>query len=72
MDEFILVSAALKLGYAIFAFLALIYLSRWLDMRAGVEFRSVIQEIRKGNMAVAVYYGLRFIAVAFVVGNAVF
>ncbi len=75
-DDFVLTAAGLKLLYAAAAILMLVYLSRWLDSRASKAinhedakgFGAAIALIRTNPLAAAIYYGLRLLALAVVVG----
>ena len=77
-DEFILTAAALKIGYAFLAVVGLVVLARWLDARAAKwlagqsaerhGFGPALARIRGEPNAAALYYGLRLIALAIVIG----
>lgn len=68
MDDFVLVAAALKLGYAVVAVVGLIRLSGHLDQRAKRTFSDSIEKMAESSQALALYYGLRFLALAVLVG----
>lgn len=68
MDEYVILAATLKLGYALVAALGLVAFTRWLDRRAGARFADVASLIRGQAMPAAVYYGLRILALAILVG----
>lgn len=53
----------LRLTLAAATVYGLVMASRWLDWRAGISFREEWSEIRKGNLAVSVYLGLRILAI---------
>lgn len=71
-DQFRLLIAPdlLRLGItAPLAFGAVFLLLRWLDRLSGVEFRrDVLEEMRKGNDAMADYYGRRYLGACILVG----
>jgi soluble lytic murein transglycosylase-like protein len=68
MDDFLTLAVALKASYAIAAILAALYFTAWLDRRAGVRFREMIQGLAKEPFAAGVYYGLRFLGVCILIG----
>lgn len=68
MDDYVLVAATMKLGYALLAVFGLVYFTRWLDRRAGVTFSDIAARFRDNAMACAVYYGFRILALALLVG----
>lgn len=68
MDDYVFVAATLKLGYALLAVFGLVTFTRWLDRRAGVRFCDVAGRIRGEALASALYYGLRILALALLVG----
>lgn len=68
MDDYVILSAALKLGYALLAVFGLVYFTRWLDRRSGILFAEIAARIRENPLASAIYYGLRILALAFLVG----
>ena len=68
MDEFVVLAALLKLGYALIAGLGLVYFTRWLDHRAQVPFNEVGELIRREPMAAAIYYGCRILGMSILVG----
>lgn len=67
-DTFILTAAILKVGYALVAAGGLIFLSAWLDQRAKRAFSQSLETIARSPLALAVYYGLRFVALGILVG----
>jgi len=68
MEDFVVTAMALKFAYAIAGVLAALYFSRWLDHRAGLQFREVIAGVAKAPLAAALYYGLRFVAICLLLG----
>ena len=48
--------------------LAFWWLLRFMSMSGGIEWSKVRDEIEKGNVAMAVYFGLRVLAVGIAVG----
>jgi len=48
--------------------LAFWWLLRFMSMSGGIEWRVVRDEIQKGNQAMALYFGLRVLAVGIAVG----
>lgn len=71
MDDYVILAATLKLGYALVAALGLVAFTRWLDRRAGARFADIANVIRSQAMPAAVYYGLRILALAILVGMAI-
>lgn len=67
-DEFVIMAALLKLGYAAVAITLMVWLSARLDHRAGIPFADTMAGIRRSSVATGLYFGLRFIALAIVVG----
>jgi hypothetical protein len=67
-DDFVLVAATLKLAYAALAAIGLIALSSWLDQRAKRSFGDSLETMAREPMALAIYYGLRILALAVLVG----
>lgn len=68
MDDFVLLAATLKLGYALLAVFGLVLFTRWLDRRAGVAFSDIAARFRDHALASALYYGFRILALALLVG----
>lgn len=68
MDDFLTLAVAMKLLYGLAGVIFLILVSRWLDRRAGVMFREVMERIRADAKATALYFGLRFLALAILLG----
>jgi len=68
MEDFVFTAMGLKFAYAIAGVLAALYFSRWLDRRAGLQFREVIAGVAKAPLAAALYYGLRFVAICLLLG----
>lgn len=67
-DDFVFTAAFLKLGYALLAVIALIWLSSHLDQRANRPFSESMEKMGTEAQALAIYYGLRFLALAVLVG----
>jgi soluble lytic murein transglycosylase-like protein len=67
-DDFALLAATLRLGYALLAVIGLILVSSWLDQRAGRTFAQSLEQMAKEPLALAVYYGGRIIALALLMG----
>ena len=55
MDEYVILAASLKLGYALVAALGLVAFTRWLDRRAGARFADIASVIRGQAMPAALY-----------------
>lgn len=68
MDDFVILAALLKFGYGAAGIVFLVLVSRWLDKRAGVQFRNVAELIRNDPWASAFYFGFRFLALAILLG----
>ena len=68
MSDFVWTAAAMKLGYGVVAALALVFFTVWLDRRAKVDFKAMIDQVAANPMAAAVYFGLRFLAIALLIG----
>ncbi|EME69732.1 hypothetical protein H261_11879 [Paramagnetospirillum caucaseum] len=67
-SDFAITAFLLKLGYGVVAVLGLIWLSSHLDQRAGRTFAQSMEEIAKDPIGLALYYGLRFIGLALLLG----
>jgi len=67
-DDFMIAAAGLKLVYALAAAAGLIALSSVFDQRAKRTFRESLETIAREPLALAVYYGLRIVALALLVG----
>lgn len=75
-DDFVWMAGSMKLASAFIAFAMLVYLSRWLDVRLGRAllrdgehgFGAAMAKIRGDGKAAALYYGLRLLALAILVG----
>jgi len=52
----------------LFGGLAFWWLLRFMSMSGGIEWKVVREEIQKGNVAMALYFGLRVLAVGIAVG----
>lgn len=61
MFEPVLISSGLKVLFVLFALLLLWAYLRWLDRRAGLNFRSAINLLETDANALARYLGLRFL-----------
>ena len=69
MDITPLVSTSIKVAVALFAFEAALWLLRRLDRRASINFaEQVWQILSEDPLAVAIYFGARFVGVALMVG----
>ncbi|HYG91189.1 MAG TPA: transglycosylase SLT domain-containing protein [Azospirillum sp.] len=68
MEDFVVVAAILKVAYALAAAVGLIGLSAWLDQRAKRTFGDSMNQMAREPLALAVYYGLRFVALGLLVG----
>lgn len=66
--DFLIVGPAFKFGFAIAAVVGLIYVSRRLDDRAGLPFSETAKIIRRSALATGIYYGLRLLALAILMG----
>ncbi len=71
LDDFVITAALLKLGYALVAVIGLIWLSSYLDQRSNRTFSQSMTEMAKEPLALALYYGLRILALAILVGMVV-
>lgn len=75
-DDFALMAGALKLAYALAAIILMLLVSIWLDARARKAltlmrdngFAQALAGIRDEPQAAAIYYGLRLIAIALLMG----
>lgn len=67
-DDFAVLATLLRVGFAILAVIAVIWLSSHLDQRAGRTFAQSMEEIAKDPIGLALYYGLRFIGLALLLG----
>jgi hypothetical protein len=61
---------ATRLLLAVIVIYGLLLLSRWMDRRAGINFKEEWHAIRDGNIAVALYLGLRIFGI-FLFGAAI-
>ncbi len=68
MEEFVLWAWAQRLGFALLAVVGLVSVSAWLDHRARLAWSETIRLICQEPASAALYYGLRFIGLALVVG----
>lgn len=68
IDEFIFTAAALKLGYAALAAVAVWSGLRWLDRSLGLPFSGTVKIIRRSAVATAIYYAARILAICLLVG----
>ena len=72
MDAVLIQSALFKLSFAFAAIALLFGALRALDRTNGVSFSDVLSELRQGDgIPVALYFGLRILAVAILVGLAI-
>lgn len=71
MLDVLAVSQSLNLGWAIVALLAAVAFSRWLDRRARVTFPESLARMRSDARATAVYYGLRWLGICYLLGAVV-
>lgn len=74
MENFLAISSLLNVGYALFALLIVLVFLIWLDKRMGFSFKSWIENLDSASStpaeraALAVYLGLRIIAVCLLIG----
>lgn len=66
--DFLIIAPAFKLAYALAAVVGLVYVSFWLDVRSGFPFADTARIIRRSALATGLYYGLRLLALAVLVG----
>lgn len=72
MDEVILISTGLKLGFALVALLVAVLFLRFLDRRMGIRFSvHVWDTIKRDPLALAVYFGVRFAGVCLLIGRVI-
>lgn len=72
METILIVSTALRVGFAVFAIIAAQFVLRRFDKAAGIDFTNdVWKKIATEPLALAVYHGAQFGAVAYLVGNAI-
>lgn len=70
MNEVLIVSALMKLGYASIAICLVVFILKGLDRMLKVNFdKDVWGEIDNGNVAVAQYMGLRFVGCCWLVAQ---
>ncbi|BAE50560.1 transglycosylase SLT domain-containing protein [Paramagnetospirillum magneticum] len=67
-DDFAITAILLRVGFAILAILGLIWLSSHLDQRAKRTFDDSMEQMAKNPIALALYYGLRFVGLALLLG----
>ncbi|MDO8606169.1 MAG: transglycosylase SLT domain-containing protein [Phaeospirillum sp.] len=67
-DDFAITAFALRLAYGIVAVIGIIWLSSHLDQRAKRSFGDSMEEMAKDPIALALYYGLRFVGLALLLG----
>lgn len=68
MDEFLIIGPLFKFLFAFAAVVGLVYVSRRLDVRSGFPFAETAKIIRRSALATGLYYGMRLIALAILVG----
>lgn len=69
MDGFVIIASAMKVGFALLALVAAVYFLRWIDRKNQVSFgRDMLTVIRQTPQATALYFGLRFLGVAILIG----
>lgn len=72
MDAILIQSALFKLGFAFAAIALLFGTLRAFDRANGISFGAIMSELREGDgIPVALYFGLRIVAVAVLIGLAV-
>jgi len=67
-DDFAITATLLRLGYAIAAVVGLVWLSSHLDQRAKRSFGDSLEQMAKDPIGLALYYGLRFVGLALLMG----
>lgn len=70
VDSALIAGMVIKLGFGFAALFMVYFALKALDWSAGIKFRNSWEEILEGNIAVAVYHGLRILAVCILVGYA--
>lgn len=71
VDPILYQSAGLRIAFCIVAAIAMLNVLAAFDNSAGISFRKdVLPELVTGNLAIAVYFGARILAVAIVMGCA--
>lgn len=68
MIDVIMTSSGLTLLFALVAILAAWGMLRWLDVIAGVNFKTTIREVCRNEHSAALYFGLRFLGVCILLG----
>jgi hypothetical protein len=73
MQDVLLQSALFKLCFATMAVTLFALTLRWMDWTLGISFgKDVLPELKESDgTAIAIYYGLRLLAVAIVIGAAI-
>lgn len=71
MNNFVITAALLKLGYAAFACVLMVGLLRFYDWSVKTPFSSSFAIMRQNPIALAIYKGLRILAVAILIGMVV-
>jgi len=68
MSEVIITSMAIKVAMAFMALLVIWGLFRLLDRSTGLPFYKAMEIMYENPVALAVYYGLRFLGACFLIG----
>jgi hypothetical protein len=68
IDDFLIIGPLFKFLFAFAAVIGLVYVSRRLDVRSGFTFAETAKIIRRSSLATGIYYGLRLVALAILVG----
>lgn len=69
LDPLLFMAAALKLGFALLALLAVTQFTRWLDRRAGHHFTKQMEIIRASRLGLSLYLGFRWLGACLLVGQ---
>lgn len=69
VQEMLIYGMGLKFLWMIAGIVLLLIILRIFDKIAGVQFRKSFDTIEKDPVALALYFGLRFVAVCYVIGQ---
>lgn len=69
VDPIIFTSAIMRLTYGLLAVYGAVLMSRWLDIRGKITFgKDILPSIKNAPVAAAIYFGLRFMAICWLIG----
>lgn len=69
IDGFVITAFAMRAAFAFLAILLLVKVLPWIDKKNGISFKGdVLPSMRHAPLAIAHYYGLRFLACAVLIG----